>query len=444
MKDIIAQLLKEHQRDDKKIELTYINNLSQSITAFKGQISSFSESITSGIASRVLRGKKLGISFTEKVSKEDINNCIYNAENNSNYVPEDEFNSIYENDEKLETDVYFDYKSRDIGVEKKKEMVINLEKMCYDLDKRVVNVVQTAIESNESELLICNSFGLSKHEKSSIYYGFVYLVVSDGKDTQVSMYFQGSKSLNDLNLEKIANNAVKKGIELLGAQEIESGKYKVILSNEVASSLFSAFMPIVYADEIQKGKSKLAGKIGEKIGSDILTIIDDPTKDGLNLANFDFEGVKTEIITIFDKGIFNTPLYNLYTAKKDGKKSNGRAYKYGLSSPTTISVLNPYIPDGNKNLEQLVSSVNKGIYITNVEGLHAGIDRVSGDFSLASKGFLIENGKTTIPLKNFTVAGNFFDLIKVICDKANDRRKDNYIPFSSPALLVEELSISGK
>ncbi|MCX8058700.1 MAG: TldD/PmbA family protein [Spirochaetes bacterium] len=444
MKDKIFQIVKDYSKKGEKVELTYINNLNQSIVAFKGQISSYSESITSGVSSRVLNGKKIGMSFTEKVSEDDIKTCILNSSENSNFVPDDEFNSLYESDEKFETDIHFDYKSKEVDVEKKKEMVMNLEKMCYDLDRRVVNVVQSVLESHESELFICNSFGLSKHEKSSIYYGFVYLIVSDGKDTQVSMYFKGSKSIRNLNLDQIAKNAVEKGIELLGATEIESGKYTTIFSNEVASSLFSVFMPIVYADEIQKGKSKLAGKIGEKIGSDILTIIDDPYKDGLNLANFDLEGVKTEVITIFDKGIFTTPLYNLYTAKKDGQKSNGRAYRYGLSSPITISILNPYIPNGEKDLDKLISSINKGIFVTNIEGLHAGIDKVSGDFSLASKGFLIENGQKTIPLKNFTIAGNFFELIKNIVDKADDRRTDNYVPFSSPALLIEELSISGK
>jgi len=440
----LNEIISKKSTSDKKIELNYINELNQSLAAFKGEISSFSQSITSGVSVRVINGEKMGLAFTEKVNEKEIENCIDNAIENSKFMPDDPYNAIYESDEKKESNKYFDEKSRNVALNTKKEMVLKLEKMCYEMDKRVVNVFQSALETQEYEYIITNSYSLNKKGKNSIYYGFVYLIVSDGKDTQTSMYFKGSKSIYDLNLEEIAKKAVEKGLELLSASFVESGKYPVILSNEVASSLFSAFLPIVYADEIQKGKSKLGNKIGEKVGSDLLTIIDDPHKNGLQLMDFDIEGVDTEVVKIFDRGVFLNPLYNIYTAKKENKKSNGRASKHGLASSINVSAINPFIENGDNSLEDLFNNLNRGIYITNVEGLHAGIDRVSGDFSLAAKGFLIENGKKGIPIKNFTVAGNFYDFIKMIRSTANDRRIDNYVPFSSPSILVEDLSISGK
>ena len=209
----LNEIISKKSTSDKKIELNYINELNQSLAAFKGEISSFSQSITSGVSVRVINGEKMGLAFTEKVNEKEIENCIDNAIENSKFMPDDPYNAIYESDEKKESNKYFDEKSRNVALNTKKEMVLKLEKMCYEMDKRVVNVFQSALETQEYEYIITNSYGLNKKGKNSIYYGFVYLIVSDGKDTQTSMYFKGSKSIYDLNLEEIAKKAVEKGLE---------------------------------------------------------------------------------------------------------------------------------------------------------------------------------------------------------------------------------------
>ena len=113
-------------------------------------------------------------------------------------------------------------------------------------------------------------------------------------------------------------------------------------------------------------------------------------------------------------------LYDLATAKKVGVSSTGNGQRASYTSPVNISPYNFYIKGGEKSFDALISGVEKGIYITELKGLHAGANAVTGDFSIESAGFLIENGKLGGAVKSFTVAGNFFDLLKNIEDISVD------------------------
>lgn len=175
-----------------------------------------------------------------------------------------------------------------------------------------------------------------------------------------------------------------------------------------------------------------------------MTLIDDPhLKDGLGTTSFDDEGVATIKKEIISKGKLNTLLYNLKTAHKAGIKSTGNGFKASYASIVGVSATNFYINPGDKSFEELCNEVKEGVIITDFAGLHSGASAVTGDFSLAAKGFMIENGKKSFPVEQITVAGNFFTLLKDIEEVGSDLK----FPMSSigcPSVVVKELSIAGK
>jgi len=173
-------------------------------------------------------------------------------------------------------------------------------------------------------------------------------------------------------------------------------------------------------------------------------VIDDPAAPGFGKRRFDDEGVDSPALTLFDRGVFAAPLYTVYSAKREGARPNGRGFRPGIQSRATASIINGFIAPGALDLAALFREAGSGVYVTELEGLHAGLDPVSGDFSCGAKGFAIEGGQRGRPLKNFTVSGNFYELIKDIAALANDRRLDSYERFTSPSLLLGSLSISGK
>ena len=150
---------------------------------------------------------------------------------------------------------------------------------------------------------------------------------------------------------------------------------------------------------------------------------------------------------LVEKGVLNTLLYNLKTADKAGKVTTGNASKASYSAPVAIRPFTMYIAGGTLTEEQLLQKAENGIYINALEGLHAGANAVSGDFSLQSAGYRIENGVKTEHIKSFTVAGNFYELLKKITATADNMKLHNPLgttSFGAPSVLVDNLSIAGK
>ena len=190
----------------------------------------------------------------------------------------------------------------------------------------------------------------------------------------------------------------------------------------------------------------LAGKEGEKVAADCLTLIDDPfyAKNTMQMP-FDGEGVATVEKKLIENGVLKTLLYDLTYAKKAGKTPTGNAAR-GIADPVSISPYCLRIAPGALTEEALLQKLGNGIYINELKGLHAGADAVTGDFSIESAGFLVENGKRTRPVHSFTVAGNFFDLLRAIDGVADN--VEMALPAVSctaaPDLLVRGLSVAGE
>ena len=248
--------------------------------------------------------------------------------------------------------------------------------------------------------------------------------------------------------EGMAKKTVESALEQIGAGSAETGVYNVVINKSQMASLLSAYSSIFSAKSAQNGMSLLVGKEGEVIASECVTITDDPFREGYALqTHFDAEGVATYRKNVVENGVFKTFLHNLATAKKAGVETTGNASKAGYAAPVGTSPYAFCIEAGDKTLDGLFEMAGNGIYITEVKGLHAGANAVTGDFSVESAGFLIENGKKTRAIKNFTVAGNFFELLKSITalsDKIELGVPMSSTAFGSPAVLVPDMSIAGE
>ena len=257
-------------------------------------------------------------------------------------------------------------------------------------------------------------------------------------------------NLKDFDIKAIAADAVENAVSTIGAGSVPSGKYTAVISNKTMATLLMTYSSVFSAEAAQKGLSLLNGKEGEKIAADFITIVDDPMyHDNVIKRTFDGEGVATYAKNVVEKGVLNTLLHNLKTAAKAGVKSTGNAGRPSYASVISVSPFTFYIqPEGNVQEkaqvpEELLRKAENGVYVTDVTGLHAGANPVTGDFSLSAKGFLITEGKKGAPVKNFTVSGNFFELLKNVEILGRDL---DFVQgtFGSPSVLVRELAIAGK
>jgi len=331
-------------------------------------------------------------------------------------------------------------------VDDKKAMAIAAERIAKAADPRIVNVPYCYYSESDAAYAIATTNGLRKTRTVSSCGCFVSVMARDGEETQTGSEFALAVGPDALDMEAAARTAAARALEKLGAQEVGSGAYRVAFDSISASELLGAFIasPVspFFGENIQKGRSMLAGRLGETIGSGLFTVVDDPER-GLNPTPFDGDGVATRRLALVDGGVFTTVVHNVYSAaREEGAATTGHASRGRNGVGTGLH--HPYLTGGEGGLDELLATMESGILVTEVAGLHAGLNPVTGDFSLSAKGFLISGGRRAHPVRNLVVAGNFFELASRLVAKADDARVDTRGGFDAPSVLIEELAVSGR
>lgn len=428
----------------KDCEVYYTEGEDISITVYEGEVEKYNLDKSFGLSFRGMVNGKMGYSYTEILDERAIDMLIKNAKEASKCIESTDEQFIYEGDKNYSKVQTYSEKLENIDAAKLIEIALDLEKQTKEYSDKVVNINSCKVSYSYSKNGIYNTKGLELSNKENLIIAYVIPIVEDNSEKQDGMGYKIADSLEDIDTKEIAKQGVKEALSKLGGSTISSGNYKTIIYNEAMASLLETFADIFSGEAAQRGLSLLKGKEGEVIASSIVSIVDDPLLDkGLASTPFDDEGVATFRKNIVSNGILNTLLHNLKTAHKANVKTTGNGFKASYSFPVSVEPTNFYIEKGEASIENLMEEVKEGIMVTDFAGLHSGANSITGDFSLAAKGFFIKDGKREYPVEQITVAGNFFDLLKNIKLIGNDLN----FPISSvgsPSVIVEGLSIAGK
>ncbi|MCX5748682.1 MAG: metallopeptidase TldD-related protein, partial [Candidatus Saganbacteria bacterium] len=338
----------------------------------------------------------------------------------------------------------FDPQIASVPVETKIELTKAIEKAAYNLDPRIKKTENTGYCESESEVHIRNTKGIDCSYTSNYCGGFAQVISSSGEGEEEGYYYNFKKKWKGLDPVQTGEKAAAKAMALLDGRTIKSGKLPVVLDNETAAEMLEVISGMISADATQKGKSLFAGKTGKQIASATVSITDDGTlADRTGTSPFDDEGVPKRRNIIVEDGVLNSFLYNVYTASKDKTKSTGNGKRASFKYPPVIGPNNMFVEPGTSSREKIISKITKGILIMRLMALHT-INPVSGDFSLGAAGLMIENGKTTYPVRGITISGNLIELLRSVEEIGNDleffAQADN---CGSPSLLIGSLDVSG-
>ena len=423
-------------------ELYYQAAESTSVSAFQHEINQFTSSIEGGVCFRCIVNGKMGYASTEELSEAAAESIVARAADNASVLEAEEPVFLGEGGKtyaKLEREPY-GLPATEALINK----VLATQEQIYAANPAVIDGSSTQGIAERSETAIYNSKGLDLHSETTLSGLVVAAVVTDGKE-MANDYQIKLGALDTIDTESLTKKAAETALGKLGGDVAPTGQYPVIFDPEAMSDLLATFSGVFSAENAQKGLSKLAGKEGEKIASEAVTLVDDPFHPESPVQRtFDAEGSPTFCKHVIEKGAFKTLLYNLKTAAVAGKETTGNASKAGYDAPVGIRPFTMYLAPGEITEEELLAKAGNGVYINSLGGLHAGANPVSGDFSLQSAGFMIENGKKTTAVKSFTVAGNFYEVLKNITVAANNLELPGMGSFGSPSVLVEGLSIAGK
>lgn len=416
-------------------ELTIEAGVSTGAEALKDEISSISYSRASSMRVRCVKGGKSGYAESELVTPEAAAELVYRACANAAVVDDPDEVPLFEGSKSYEK-----VEEEQVEIPSAEELIahtLELQKKLYAQSDKVVDGTQSATSGMSEEKVFINSAGLDLSYEASLVYHVVVAAVKEGEDAQENYEMA---DIRKKSAEELAEKAVKGAIDMLGAEAVESGKYDIIIDKSTMCSLLATFSSVFSAKSAFLKTTLFAGKEGEVVASDILTIADDPFyPDKFGKCPFDGEGVAVYKKNIIENGVLKTLLYNRMYAKLFDKETTGNAV-----SAKSIAPKGMYIEGGKMTEAQLLRTLVDGIYITELKGLHAGANVQSGDFSLEAAGFLVENGRKTRPVKNITIADNFYNMLKKVTAISDTVEFGIGSSFGSPEVMFTDVSVSGK
>ena len=410
----------------------------------QGEINNYTVNTTRGLSLRGLYQGKMGYAATEALDETAVAQLVEAVKESAQLTEDEDVQEIYRGDAVYPTVNNYQPALDHVDESRKLDFVLEMEKKAKAMDARIVQLAYDMISTTSGETRIVNSYGLNLCHKDNIAFAVCSAVAKEGERVSTGTGFAVERDFEKMNAQSIAAEAVEEALFMLKAAPVPSGTYRAIVHAKCMPDLLSVFSGVFSAENAQKGMSMLAGKEGEQIASDAVTLMDDPLlPGGLASQPFDAEGVATQTKAVIEKGRLTTLLHNLKTARKAGVKTTGNAAKRGYADSIRVSPTNFYLAPGEKSLEQLMAEMGEGLVITEVSGLHAGANPISGDFSLIAQGYTVKGGKKDAPVEQITVAGNFYQLLKNIravgCDLC--------FPGSavgSPSVDVGEIAVAGK
>ena len=412
---------------------------SEGLSVFQGQVQNTEISDSVGVGVRVIKDGHPGYAHTERLTKEAIAQTIKDA------VCHTQWTEAVDISLPAAATIPAGYPDYNPELEKLsladlKDFCIELEKRTFARSKEIQNIPYLGADLNSDFSIVANHNGLFYTDKeNSVSVGAGAVASRDGI-TKLGNFVKSGRVWSEISMDEIAEKSAAYATELFGAKKIQGGNIPVVFSERIAGRLLSMYASPFIAESMQKGTSRLAGKLGEKIASDKFSLQSDPLSDNFcHTVYFDSEGSLTRRIEVVKDGVFNEALYNLETAAKDGCKTTGNGAR-GFGSKMGTSFWNMFVPAGEFTTAQLLKLFPKCLLVVRLEG-GSGCNAVSGELSIGAHGFWCENGVIQHPVDGVTLSGNFFDIIQKIVGVGNEYY-DSFASVKIPALAVSELAVS--
>ena len=394
-----------------------------------------------GIGVRVIHDGRIGFAYSSDLRESSIKTIVEQAIANAEKTHSDEYNVLPEKSTSYPNLELVDKTILEVPIEAKIALAKEIETAARTFDKRVKITESTSYQDSVYSIAIFNSNGVSASYSGAYCGAYAYLVAEENGESQTGFDLEYSLRYENIDPVKIGREAARKAVRMLGAKDIGTQKATVVLDPYVATNFLGVLAPALSAEAVQKGKSVFAGKIGNKVSSSVITVIDDGALPGAVMSSpFDGEGVATQETILIKDGVLHGFLHNSYTAAKEGIKSTGNGIRGSFKGTPEVGTTNFFIKPGNVTQEELLKDISKGLYVTEVMGMHTA-NPISGDFSVGAAGILIENGILTTPVRGIAIAGNIIDLLESVDLVADDLTF--FVGRGAPTIRIPQMTISG-
>lgn len=410
-----------------------------------GEVETLKESGSRALGLRLFVGKRAAATHTSDFSREGVERLVASAIDLARATSEDPDGGLPEAGKlgslRQDLDLYYD-DVYSLSAADRIDYARRAEAAAMSVDPRITNSEGGSFDAATGYKVLANSLGfVGEYRRSYCSVSAVPIAQVEGSAMQRDYWYSASRTMQKLESpEHVGRKAAERTLRRVGARKVATQRVPVVFDPMVSRSLIDHVFDAVNGDAIYRHASYLAGKLGEPIAGENITLIDDGTMvGGFGSSPFDGEGVPTRRTVVIERGVLKSYLLNTYTARKLKLETTGNAAR-GLTGNPGIGSGNFYLQPGEKTAQEIIRDVRSGLYVT--EFLGFGVNLVTGDFSRGASGLWIENGEFTFPVEEITVAGNLKDMFRNVSAIGNDLEFRSSI--AAPTLRVDGMTVAGE
>jgi PmbA protein len=415
------------------------------VKARKGEVDALSRAESRGVGVRVLVDGRLGYAWAADPDPGEAAALLVAARESAGYAGPDETNVLPEPAEAEPLAGLFRAEQANLDPEQKVRLAFDLERAAVSSDPAVTKVEEVMYGDAVSRAAIASTRGVeSAYERTDCWCVVSAIAERDG-EVQTGFSFRLAREMDELAWKEAAAEAARRGARLLGSRKPATERLPVVLDPWAAASFLGVLARALSAEEVQKGRSLLADLTGQRVASEVVTLVDDGRLlEGPSAAPVDDEGVPTTRTAVMEAGTLRSFLHNTATARRGGASSTGNASRPSYRGIPGVAPSNLFLEPGSAGPDAILRKAGRAVYVQEVAGVHSGANPISGEFSVGATGLRVEDGALGEPLREMTIASTIPQVLQRIEAVGSDLR---FFPgggaLGTPTLLVGEMTVAG-
>lgn len=439
----IAERVCSWARDGEQIEVVVGRSRDTEVRVYEGEVENLKSAESAGIGVRVVRDHRQGFAYAGTLDPAVLEEVLADARDNAAFGDPDEANGVAEPDGHpyAELDLYRESLAA-FATDKKVELAMELERAVLAADPRITGLEACDYEDGVAEVAVVTTTGVRAATRETYASVSAAALAEQDGETQTGWWFSVGRDPADLDVAECARETAERATRMLGATKPASTRTTVVLDPFVTAQFLSIVGYALSAENVLKGRSMFAGRVGEHVASGVVTLVDDPTNPAAMTATAaDGEGLATRPVPLLTAGRLEGYVHNTYTARRMGTASTGSAVR-SFSTTPSVGTRALALAPGPTPPGDLIATIDDGILVQSVSGLHSGVNPISGDFSTGADGLRIRGGQLAEPVKEFTIASTLQRMLQEVVAVGNDL---TWLPMSAAGvtLVVGDVTLSG-
>ena len=444
----LATRVIEQANGKEGIEAYVARGTDTELRIYDGAIESLSTATSAGIGVRVLiegnEGAQVGFAWSGSLDHEAVDRALREARENAHFASPDPYVALAQLDGVAPSDLALSSATFDeLTLDDKIAMTTELEAMTRGGDPRIRQVDSADFGDGIVESAIASTTGIRVSSQRSNAFLSVSALAGDGDETQTGSGFSVGRSAGELDLREASSQAIERSVRMLGAAKVPSMKTTVVFDPRVTSTILSVLGGALSGEAVVKGRSFFEGRLGERVANQDVTLVDDPTNPlAYGAAIFDGEGLACRRNVLINQGILEAFVYDTVAARRAGTSSTGSATRGGYGGTPGAGCRAIVLSPGEQGAAEILSGIERGLYVQSITGVHSGVSPVSGDFSVGAEGLMIRNGAFAEPVREVTVASTMQAMLLNLTAIGNDL---TWLPGAAcgQTLAIADFQLSG-